>query len=75
MKMSKEMINVMSEMEMIESPCMGNCCLNEKDICLGCYRSLEEITSWAMADNNTRLQYLENTAERKAQKNIKVFKT
>jgi len=28
------------------SPCVRNCCLNEKDICLGCYRHLDEITGW-----------------------------
>ena len=31
----------------IESPCVRNCCLNEEDICLGCYRSLEEILQWS----------------------------
>ncbi len=30
----------------IESPCVRNCCLNEKDICLGCFRHIDEIVSW-----------------------------
>ena len=30
----------------IDSPCVRNCCLNESDICLGCFRSLSEIVSW-----------------------------
>ena len=33
--------------DLIESPCVRNCCLNEEDICLGCYRSLEEILQWS----------------------------
>lgn len=28
------------------SPCIRNCCLNEDDICLGCFRHLNEITGW-----------------------------
>ncbi|MCH8106674.1 MAG: DUF1289 domain-containing protein [Proteobacteria bacterium] len=28
------------------SPCVRNCCLDENDICLGCYRSLDEIPTW-----------------------------
>ncbi|WP_102403374.1 DUF1289 domain-containing protein [Vibrio sp. 10N.261.55.A7] len=30
----------------IKSPCIRHCCLNENDLCLGCYRSLEEILNW-----------------------------
>ncbi len=29
-----------------DSPCIKNCCLNQKDICIGCFRSLEEILQW-----------------------------
>ncbi|MAK90718.1 MAG: DUF1289 domain-containing protein [Oleibacter sp.] len=30
----------------ISSPCIRNCCLDHNDICLGCYRTLEEIRHW-----------------------------
>lgn len=53
------------EEDMIPSPCVRLCCLNMQDICLGCYRSLEEITGWNRADNDTRRRYLLNCAERK----------
>ncbi len=33
----------------VPSPCVRNCCLNENDICLGCFRSLEEIIAWGNA--------------------------
>ena len=48
----------------IPSPCIRNCCLNDEDICLGCFRSLSEIMSWAEADNEKRLQIMENTRKR-----------
>ena len=59
------MTNSLPELELIESPCIGQCCLNERDICLGCYRSLDEITSWTLVDNDTRREYLKNITERK----------
>jgi hypothetical protein len=33
----------------IASPCIRNCCLDDDDICMGCYRSLGEILQWASA--------------------------
>lgn len=54
------------EFKPVESPCVGQCCLNEQDICLGCYRSLDEITSWALVDEETRQLYRRNIAERKS---------
>lgn len=33
----------------VPSPCVRNCCLDENDICLGCYRSLSEILRWGEA--------------------------
>ena len=31
------------------SPCISVCALNEDDICMGCFRSADEITDWFMA--------------------------
>lgn len=36
-------------MDKIESPCVGHCCLNENDICIGCLRDLQEIKQWGQA--------------------------
>jgi uncharacterized protein len=30
----------------IESPCIGTCTLGPGDLCVGCFRSAEEIASW-----------------------------
>jgi predicted Fe-S protein YdhL (DUF1289 family) len=42
----------------IPSPCVRNCCLNEDDVCLGCFRSLAEITQWSVTTNETRQMIL-----------------
>lgn len=33
------------------NPCVRNCCLDDKKICMGCGRSLAEILEWHHADN------------------------
>jgi uncharacterized protein len=44
---------------MTASPCVRNCCLNDDDICLGCFRTLEEIVGWNEADNQQRRDILQ----------------
>ncbi|HIG79957.1 MAG TPA: DUF1289 domain-containing protein [Cycloclasticus sp.] len=38
----------------MESPCIKMCTLNEEDICLGCGRLLDEITSWTTYSDEQR---------------------
>ena len=49
----------------IPSPCVNNCCLNEEDICLGCFRSLDEMLAWGAASNAQRQAILDMTLHRK----------
>jgi uncharacterized protein len=42
----------------VPSPCVRNCCLDDKDICLGCYRSLSEILRWGEAKEEDRKEIL-----------------
>ena len=35
----------------IESPCVGQCCLDDKDMCVGCFRMMDEILSWGQVDD------------------------
>ncbi len=49
----------------IDSPCVRNCCLNDEDICLGCGRSLGEITRWSAAKDADKLVVLAAAQERK----------
>ena len=53
----------------VPSPCVSNCCLDEEDICLGCFRHIDEITGWYSADTNKRMEILKNTEQRKNVKN------
>jgi predicted Fe-S protein YdhL (DUF1289 family) len=53
---------------MIESPCIRVCTLDAAgELCLGCFRTLEEIGSWAAYSDNERWTVLERLpARRKA---------
>ena len=53
------------EIAKVESPCIRNCCLDNNDICMGCFRSLTEITQWTLVDNKTRRVFLKNATARK----------
>lgn len=52
-------------MNAITSPCIRQCTLDNNDICLGCFRSLHEITRWTQADEKTRHDFLINAESRK----------
>ena len=48
----------------IASPCVNICYLDDHNICQGCYRSGEEITTWMRLDNEGRKQVLAKVQER-----------
>ena len=58
------------DMGKVESPCIRNCCLDNNDICMGCFRSLTEITQWTLVDEKTRQAFLKNVAARKSKQRI-----
>jgi len=47
------------------SPCIKQCCLNTEDICLGCFRHLDEITQWAYYSNTEKQTVLMSAEQRK----------
>ncbi|MEQ1638332.1 MAG: DUF1289 domain-containing protein [Methylococcales bacterium] len=49
----------------VNSPCINICCLNEQDVCLGCWRSLDEIKNWRQVDDATRQDFLSNAKQRR----------
>lgn len=51
--------------EPIPSPCIAVCALDEDDICIGCYRSGDEITDWFMADDDRKREILANCEQRR----------
>ena len=50
------------------SPCVSNCCLDKADICMGCFRHIDEITGWHQADKQQRRQILDRCETRKKER-------
>ena len=42
----------------ISSPCISICALDENDVCMGCYRTGDEITDWFVADDERKREIL-----------------
>ncbi|RDH84008.1 MAG: DUF1289 domain-containing protein [endosymbiont of Galathealinum brachiosum] len=51
--------------QIIKSPCVRNCCLDKKDICIGCGRTLEEIMQWQASSISEKKDILRRAALRK----------
>lgn len=49
----------------VESPCIRRCTLDERDVCIGCFRSLDEILAWSKAGDAQRREILQRTQERR----------
>ena len=50
---------------MIPSPCINICQMNaENGLCLGCFRTIDEITVWSRTDDTTRAKILAAITER-----------
>lgn len=52
------------------SPCIRHCCLNADDICLGCYRALDEILDWSASDDEGKKEILRKCELRRANKGL-----
>jgi len=48
-----------------ESPCNNICTLDDEKICLGCFRSLDEIIHWAKMDETIRRDVLRKAEKRR----------
>ena len=47
-----------------KSPCISVCVLDDDDICMGCYRSAEEVADWFMASDEEKRDVLRKARER-----------
>ncbi|HLD64535.1 MAG TPA: DUF1289 domain-containing protein [Pseudomonas sp.] len=54
----------MTDTRPVASPCVQICALDEADICIGCQRTVDEITRWSRMDNGERRQVLARCLER-----------
>lgn len=65
MKSQDKLKTSSSEMEKpIKSPCVSVCALDDDDICVGCYRTGNEISHWGSYDNDQRKEVLKRCHER-----------
>ncbi|VAW63432.1 FIG01056750: hypothetical protein [hydrothermal vent metagenome] len=55
----------------LTSPCIRNCCLDDNNICLGCFRHLDEIMQWSQSNDQLKKQILNNVKTRKEEYKIK----
>lgn len=51
---------------MVKSPCVAVCALDENDVCIGCYRTGNEITQWGEMDNQAKAEVMKSVAKREA---------
>ena len=49
----------------VQSPCVRNCCLDDDSTCVGCFRSLDEIKEWGIVDSQRRRMILQNANRRR----------
>lgn len=54
----------MSEQAVVKSPCISVCALDADEVCVGCYRTGQEITQWTSLDNLGKREVLRHAAER-----------
>lgn len=50
----------------VRSPCVSVCALDDKDMCVGCQRTGDEITRWSQMSNEERREVLRKVAERES---------
>lgn len=49
----------------IKSPCQLICTYDSDNVCVGCFRSTEEVTNWDNYTDDEKKQVLENIAKRR----------
>lgn len=52
----------------VQSPCIGGCCLDDNEMCLGCFRMMDEILTWHSADPKQQHAVIRACATRKLEK-------
>lgn len=50
------------------SPCIGICRVDGQDVCVGCGRTIDEITQWSRSDAARRVQINALAAERRRER-------
>jgi hypothetical protein len=61
----------MNQQTFIPSPCIRKCGLDEREICRGCFRSIDEILGWERMNSEARQQTLKNCQQRREQRTVR----
>lgn len=51
-----------------KSPCQLICTMDEDKVCIGCYRSAEEVAKWDSYTEEQKQQVITNTNQRRTEK-------
>ncbi|MDA0119702.1 MULTISPECIES: DUF1289 domain-containing protein [Vibrio] len=54
--------------EQVPIPCVRNCCLDDDDICVGCFRTLDEILQWRSCTDEEKQAILIRCEQRKKER-------
>ena len=57
-------VEVMSDDNEFSTPCIGVCQYDNEDICRGCFRTLDEISNWALMTEEERKEIMKKLDER-----------
>lgn len=62
--------NSQSGKHSIPNPCVRNCCLDNNDVCLGCYRTYLEIINWNASSEEDKQLILTLCEQRRAKRTL-----
>ncbi|WP_462171802.1 DUF1289 domain-containing protein [Pseudoalteromonas xiamenensis] len=48
-----------------DNPCIRHCCLDERNVCVGCYRTLAEILNWHESNAEQKQAIIERCEQRR----------
>ena len=48
----------------VPNPCVNLCSLNASNVCIGCYRTIDEVGAWGRYSDEQRREVLENCERR-----------
>ena len=59
-------------MSTVSQPCIRKCCLNEEDVCLGCFRTFDDMLLWQKSTHSEKVQMLAHAQERKCKERKRI---
>ena len=66
-------MSIQPNSDIVKSPCIKQCRLNQRDICIGCYRSISEIVGWAEKSITEQKNIIKKSLHRKAKDEQRSF--